>query len=448
MLLASKILQSKIQKILNVEKSNYFTLNCKIKSFDDDKLSVDVSFIDNITIDESFYKNYADKIDMFVQMKPIDLMNLLEFKTSLYCAIRFDYIDMESGDLILDEDPEIYYFRIFIKNTDDIYKKYHISAITKYHEEEVPDIVSHEGTLIPVAFQLIENTAYDLHRQQLTGMYTNVTIEEMLKYISKNFGISVLNLYPPDNKVKYKHFFIPPEYAKFDRIYNYIQERYGVYNKGLNYYFYQGVFYIYPAYDTHIKRKTSINIYRGPANSYLGLKNYFTEEISGDNKIINLVCTSKLKNIKLNEIGLEEIGTNLVFLRSDMMIDKSRILSNDKFIINEKNNITVSASDKSSVSKNAAIPTYVSPTMNIFQKASILEQSNAEMVILDWPLSRPFRLIPGTEVNFFYDKEEIENRRGIVESINYNIMKQEHSTSTPTYSISAMIAIRIEIKNK
>lgn len=448
MLLSSKILQKKIIDIVNITKSNYFTLTCVIKSFDDDKLNVEIEHIDGLTINENFVANYADDITLYAQMKPLDLMNLLEFKTSLYCAIRIDYIDMEGGDYILSEEPEIYYYVIFLKNTDDIYKKYHISAISRYHEEEVPILPSHSGTLIPTTFQLLESTAYSLHKQQLTGMYTNVDIASMLKYISKSFGVDSLDLYPVDNTVQFKHFIIPPEYAKFDQIFNYIQNKYGVYRKGLNYYFYRGVFYIYPAFDTHISKKTIINVYRGPKNSYLGMKNYFTEEHKGDITTLNIVSTADMKNIKLTEIGLEEIGTNVVFLRSDKMIDESRKLEDDKFYVNEDNNLTISSSFTQSAMKNAAIPTYISPTINLFKASSTLEQANGEMIILSWPLARPFRIIPGSEVHFYYDKEEIEDKNGIVDSISYHILKQTFNNKIPSFSIDAKLSIRIESEIK
>jgi len=443
MLLSSKILHDKILSIINENKNNAFVIKCIIKSFEDDELNVELDYIDAINVEENFFEKYADDITLYVHMRPLDFMNILEFKTSLYCAIRIDYIDMETGDLILDEDPEIYYFLMFLKNTEDVFKKYHISAFSKYHEEDVPDLESHEGSLIPITFQLLEQDAYELHKKYLVGMYSNVNVESMLKYISKNFQIEKLDLYDVDNTVLYRHFIIPPEYSRFDQIFNYIQNKYGVYRNGLNYYFHRGIFYIYPAFDTKISRKVVLNIYRGPRNTYGGMKNYFKETIDGDTTIIDIVSIGDMKSIKLTENGLENIGTNVIFIKSDKIIDKFIKLENDEFYINDDNLLNISSSFTQSALKNSSIPKYIKPTINLFKASSILEQYNNELVILTWPLARLFKVIPGAEVHFYYDKEEIQDKSGIVDSITYKIFKQKFKTDTPSFSIEAILSVRI-----
>lgn len=442
MILTTELLRKALERIVSIERSNAFVLKLSLRNAEDPTYIRENIIVDQLEFKQLFNDNVTDDIQVRLNIQPIDLLELVNYQSSMYATLLIEYVDQDSSEVILDEDPELYTFKVFVHDLTNIAKTYGITAIVDV--DDTGNVSEDQAsTLIDIDMQLISDVCYNMNKQMFVGELSNVNVEDAIRYLSTVMGVKRINMVTPDNTTKFHHLYIPPEYSSFNVIFDYIQVKYGVYDAGLAYYFTNDILYIYPAYDVKIKRKRKMSVIKINPKTYAGLPNYHdVDPVSND---ITLISNTSSIHRTLSNVSAENDGNSEMFILADRVIDGQVKVVGDDISLN---NITVTCSNlkDNSIAKESAIPRYRKPTNNIFNKVSKIAESNTELILIGWPNARLYMLDPGMELKYIYDdREVVMDKSGILESASYTIQRSTRHGSEILYTCLASLILRLEI---
>ena len=438
MILTTELLKQMIDDTLGVKNMNTVTMNFSLRSHEDPSFEIKDIIVDGIQIIQDFSKNLTDDITVSINLQQETIMELVKHQTLLYATIILEYIDRSDDSVVLDEPPVIYVYKVFIHDLTNLAKKVGINNIYNTDNEEIVTEAVASG-LMPVTLQLISEDHYLINKSAFVGMLKDATVADAIKFISSKSGIKSLNLIEPDNHVVYRHLMIPPQYWEFSIIFEFLQQHYGVYNKGINYYIDHEILYVYPPKETKPDKSPELEVIKTPPMSYIGSNNY--HEITSAEGDITIVSTGNSIHQTLSNIATENEGNANLFLNSDQMVDGQM-----NYPTMELNNIGATASNvlATSIHKKSAIPTYTEPTINTFDRASKLSGINTELIALGWSYARLFVFYPGMPVTYIYDeKDNVMSKKGILEHVTYTMLRGGNISSKPKYTVNSTLILRL-----
>lgn len=436
----SDALQNRVDKIITDAESQNFRIECTIKHTDNPDISIELPFISNLEIDQGFSVIYTDNITLDTQLSIKDFMTLINNHQNLIAILKFIYVDIETTEDILERLPETYIFRCIIKNTTDLTKEYSLGEIqqpTEYDSDKDYDSIMYD-----VFFQLIDDTSYNIRHKEVNFILHDSTVKQCIRYIASVLGIPNVYIEEPDNQRVLPHIIITPPKSIMD-IFDYIQYTYGVYNTGIEYYFRNNTLYVYKAYDTDPESKTIKHIYNVQEGSYPGQSGYHYVDEDGT----HILSNTKVKTKNLIELGVENTGNSVSFIRADTMIDKQVSITNDKGVtIDDDNVVTCELATTKGAASDVHVNKHSSSTNNIFVISSELAKNLATIVSLGWVHAVPFSFLPGQKIAYHFDDEDrvYVYKTGRCEYITYSI-KPVAQKETWIFACTARLALRVDM---
>ena len=442
MLDITPLLKEAVDEVLSNDQTNLFTINITfINELDPSFILSDVK-IDRMSIRQMYSTNTSDEIQVNISILPEDLLKMIANQQALRAIVRIDYLDWDSGDLLLDEDPELYEYRVFIHDMENLAKRFNMSALINTDPESDIVLEQHASAIIDITIQLIEDESYQLNKAAFVGMLSNITIENAFKFIAVNMGVKRINMIPAHNTTIIHRVNIPPGVSSYKQVFTYLQQRFGIYTEGLSYYMFKGVLYVYPQYNVNIDRPKKLRIIKINPNSMLGLKNYFfdTEEL------ISVISNTDIVHKAMSNSVMENDGNSQVYIAADKVIDGQVSVSGNNIYYNDisracTNNVN------NGIAPESAIPKFKGSTINMFHQTSILNGTNTEILITGWLNSRLFKLTPGMPVEYVYDEKDVTVQvKGILEGTDTVISRMEgtHGGNRP-FSSATSLVLRLDL---
>ena len=442
MLEITPLLQEAVDEILSHDQDNLFTASITFTNELDPSFLLTEVKIDRMSISQMYASNTSDEIQVNIAILPEDLLYMIANQQALIATIRIDYLDYESGDFVLDEDPEIYEYRVFIHDMENLAKRYNMSAFVNTDHDSETVLEQHASAIIDITIQLMSDESYQLNKAAFVGMLSNVTIENAFKFIAVNMGAKRINMIPAHNTAVIHRVNIPPDVSSYKQVFTYLQKRFGIYTEGLSYYMYKGVLYVYPQYDVNISRPKKLRVIKINPKTMLGLKNYFKDT----DEIFSVISNSDVVHKSMANTVMENDGNSQVYVAADKVIDGQVSVLNDSITYNDisracTNNVN------NGVAPESAIPKFKGSTINMFHQTSLLNGTNTEILITGWINSRLFRLTPGMPVEYVYDEKEVTVQvKGILEGTDTVINKMEgsHGGNRPFSSVTSLV-LRLDL---
>ena len=451
----SQDLQDLVKDILLAKNEEYFTVvrriysktNPDIEFVPEQVVSIDIIQAYNNDLSETYADQitggkYTDDITMVVRIHPKDYMLLVNNPSELFVDIELTYVDIENTEP-LDKDPIIWNYRVLIKNAEDLAKRFNINNINPDTDEVVLED-GHVGARLDLELQLIEDTIYKVRHTKLNsilyGAKKPIKIQQFIRYLMHMFGITKEHFIEPDNDKEYTHVIIPPMLG-IDSAFNYVQDQYGVYNKGFNYYYTNGIMYIYPPYETDPDIiDSTINIYNVPDFHYPGLKGYHKYK----EKDLHVVSVTPVDTKNIVEAGIENEGNVISHLRADRIMDRFIDSSDSGHKVKNDNTTDVILDTKLVLEDKMANMTYQPPTINTYQYSETISKYAATMVTTQWLRSIPFSIYPGQRCIFHYDEDgEYQYKKGKVEYARYTLVPETQYNEL-VYSCTTTMILRLE----
>ena len=383
-----------------------------------------------LDIIQNFAESYMDATQVVIRINPTEYKNIIDNSCDLECTITLTPVNERSGSEILSQKPIIIKGSVVLKDQQDISKMIGANAIP--NNADKPDLTDTPGKnefTSDFTFHLIDKASYALRHTQVNSILTGVTIEQVLHWVAQQMSIETIKIVPPDNTQTYDNFVIPV--MDISTVFNFIQKRYGIYSKGMSYYFTNNTLYIYPQFDTDSNNSTESGILRliSVPENWLAGNDHYHLTVDDD---LWVVSNTKKKMIALGSVGEENTGNVHVSANTDNQRDKSVIINTDGTVTRAASNLSViqASNKKSSVNSTSQNFKYVGQRSNIYQSTSEMAANNGSMLGCGWAQALPRSIPPGQVVSYQYDdvNQKFASQKGRVQSVAYTSVTQPHST--------------------
>lgn len=439
----SETLKRTIEDILKKVKSGYFTLDCVFYSPLNQTVKVTPRYVNSVVHNQRFTENFTDEIQLTVELMAQEAITLLSNYQNLLCTLTYTRLDHRELQPIPDEPQIILTYRVAIANAGDLLKQYTKSAILPSENGFTPESV-HSRT-ISLNVQLIEKDVYDLRKKQVNGLLRNVTVEQAIYFVLNSLGIKNIRMVPPHNKKVWSKIDIPPM-QDITTVFDFLQKNYGVYSKGLAYYYTQGIFYLYPAYETSSDKriqKEVTHIYNVPSTSYAGMHGYHF--VDGD--VTHLVNNADVSTRDMATVGAELFGNYRLTMRTDTSLDLGRKVSGKSGKFSDDNVLGCGSRANRGMVNQSQGARYETASNNAYVMASEMAEYDCTLAASSWQMAELYSLKPGERVYYHFDGESVHDAtEGVVDSVRY-VTQISDRKSKYIYTIGAAYGLRLAPEN-
>lgn len=275
---------------------------------------------------------------------------------------------------------------------------------------------------ITITLQLLELAVYEFMQVRIGMTIVDTTVENAIKAVlGKYCAMSKLpvqlapqgvKMVPSDNKEVRDHVVIEHVVPLTD-IPGYLQNKIGVYAKGMGYYYHSNYWHIWPMLDLNrfSQSQEKLHVINVPTNRLTGAERTFRDK----DGITTILSTGDVKFGDPSEAFQLNIGNATVFGNSNSLIDKPVTVSGNKIKVNGDKNVNIfSNNDRRDKNNNIAL----SDTRlndNVFLESSKMAIRDGVIVSVTWNNARPALALPHKPVRFsYYDGKNVRNLYGVI----------------------------------
>lgn len=433
-----KKLETIANKILDSTSSTQLISKCLIYSPTNEKVQITLPYFHTLKIKQQFSFAYTDEITFDVTFPMEDFLVVLQNAQDLRLMVSFHQVIHTSTKVIDNITPIQLNYRVIISNADELLKQ--LTRQELIVTTETGKLESVHGRLHRMTLQLIESDIYEIRHKQFNGLLKNVTMKDAIYYCANLLGITNISMVEPDNTRVYSSLSLPPM-LDISTAFDFLQDRYGIYSKGLVYYYTNKMLYIYPGFETSPKTETVVNIYNVPESSYMSAPGYHYFDEGGN---IHILCNQKVDAKNLAAQSVENKGNYKIALRTDMALDHVRTVQGDKGTFQKDNALSCGMTANRGMVSDVKNAKYETSSNNAFKMASDLVKMDCIILVSGWSKALPYLIKPGTKVIYHYEDLSVyTTRTGIIEELDYSISQQDRS-NTYTYLCNAAFALRLD----
>lgn len=289
--------------------------------------------------------------------------------------------------------------------------------------------------VLVIDFQLFEKAIEKLRTITVGGIFRRCTAEEVLKAVLNNESKKVkiktgkvlegVDVVKPDNKERREHLIIP-QGTKLTDLATLMQQRIGgIYNSGINSYYQNKFWFVYPLFNTGRYEKASKKavIVKVPKQRFTAIERTYRE----DGDILYILGTS-------DSNFTDDAGTNFINTGNGVRFSDSRRYLRD--IVEKKDNKAIIKRDKvnheyvfkkqnddSDKEKlNTVFTSEDDINSNPFAEYSNLAGKYGAYYKFDWENGDGSLLFPGMPIKIFYlDRDEMKELYGVIHFVNSSI---------------------------
>lgn len=396
-------------------------------------------------IQQDFVQSYTDQTSITIELMPKEIQEMLQNTQDLECIVKLTPMDSMSFTEVYDQEEIIYEKKVILPENQDLEKKFNAGAYVNTETGEY-DTLKQQDTWIPIELQLMDKDIYEIRHVQINAMFNDVTHEALLHWIGQQFNVDEVKCVAPDNTRTFKNLVIPPT-KDISTVFPYLQERYGIYAKGMGYYVMKGILYNYPLWD--VNQSTSpedsvLHIYKGPEKYFLGLDKYHARI----DKDIHIVTIAPVDLSALNTAGSENTGNVHVSTNAEAIYDQFAPINKDGSITRDGSDITTVTlqNEAGNMTSNMQNVKYTGERTNIYQSTSEMAANDGTMIKIGWKCAYPHAITPGQHVIYYYTGEnnELKTASGRIMGVSYLGQVQPSDALQPWFNFTSTIVAKLE----
>ena len=290
--------------------------------------------INSFRLMQDFHNSYMDDLELSVAFRAEQLLTLLYNSVNIRANVSFWRMSSKGGDIegqtvepMSDkETPVLEYagYLTLFKSKSDLLKKYPRETLVP-SDPNIYDM-SHQDSLFDnIKFQLVTQLERALKTRQFSFMLRQARMQDIILLLLQRAEIKQVSLAAVDNQTIYDNFFFPP-LQTFSTAMEFLQTYYGVYNKGLGYYYTQETMYVFPLYETKPTLPKAPNgvthFYYIGEDTYRGLEYYHGyETIDREHENLHVAINTKLTLVDVLQTGIEHNGELILAINNDRLPD-------------------------------------------------------------------------------------------------------------------------------
>lgn len=432
----NQALQSAIDGVLNAQSSTMSVVTLEFLSATNPTFSYSPLMINEVVIEQKFHDHedavgghYADVISATFDIASSDYAKLYDIQQDLKVIMTIQACD--KNGLVKAKSPATKTtFKAMIMNARDLRKE-----LTDVQYRTTPDTT--------MTVQLVEDPLYTLRLKPINVIYRAMTMSQVIRHIAASLSISKISLTAPDSDANtFDQIYIPP-YKEFGNVFEFLQQRYGVYMCGLTHYYTSGVLYVYAPYDTNAKTTNSLALYQAEQGYHVGASSFHSVTSTGDWQV---VINEAPQMHDLSTASAENHGTSKMFLRAANTVDG--IVSTTAAGLSEfadSSAVSINLKTANPLAGNTKNNQYTKTTDNVFAAASELVSHHATIAHCTWHNAVPLVITPGMAVSYFSDEAgKILKRTGICEAVTYGLTKSARTSAGVTMLCMAHLTVRLD----
>ena len=401
----------------------------------------------SLDVTRQYNSRFADEIIATILMGEGSFSNLLyphrdEFDVTL---IKEPLTESKSSDNFARESRSRRYRGSLVENRSNKITGEHAQSSYTEDADRAGDNEYH--------IQLIDLAAEQLRLKNVGGVYRNMRAHEVIQGVlsmtsadldlDRDSAILGVDVIEGDNQQQREHTIIPHGTRSVD-VAPYIQQQVaGVYRTGMGYYLQNGIWYIYPQFNTRRFDKTDRNltVVNIPPNRMPSIeRTYFTD---GDRVI--LIATGETTHIDDSEAMQLNLGNAVRFVKAENVIEDFHEVDGNTATAERAHNIEELVVRQRRVGLNVA---HFSPDRilaNEFQQLSDIARRIGSFIRTQWEESNPDLIYPGMPVRYVYQEGEIlEEIFGIVMGVDHYVYDTRQGAVTGRYRCDAILTLFLE----
>lgn len=473
----------------------YGYYHLEVTFYGKDNAGNDFSFeplaINSFRLMQDFHNSYMDDLELSVAFRAEQLLTLLYNSVNIRANVSFWRMSSKGGDIegqtvepMSDkETPVLEYagYLALFKTKSDLLKKYPRETLVP-SDPNIYDM-SHQDSLFDnIKFQLVTQLERALKTRQFSFMLRQARIQDIILLLLQRAEIGQVSLAAVDNRAVYDNFFFPP-LQTFSTAMEFLQTYYGVYNKGLGYYYTQETMYVFPLYETKPTLPKAPNgvthFYYIGEDTYRGLEYYHGyETIDNNHENLHAVINTKLTLVDVLQTGIEHNGELILAINNDRLPDfwayqaevpngaKSELKTLGQGplqVIRDANTQLIMLDDNNQRPgdpKQELRTELVYSNNNHYRIEERVHQYRRIIVNFVWHNAVPYSLKPGHRVFYHYDDDQKDNflpevedngdtgvystKSGTVMAVNYEFVRTVREANNIVFQCNADITLEVE----
>lgn len=301
-----------------------------------------------------------------------------------------------------------------------------------------------------VTFQLLDKSLEKIRALQVSGLYNNVTGEEVVKALLTKACRSVnvdqerklrgVDMVTASNQER-RDIMIPP--MDLITLPHYIHFQCGgLYSAGLGYYLSGDYWHVYPAYDVgrFNQARRTLTIINVPPNRFPGMER--TYRLDGDNLVV--ISTGQVRFRQNANTAQLNNGNGVRFTDAKQLMDKFTVTEGNKVVVSRGNVnsefIAQRRSDGNDILKMGRRPI----NANVYVEYSALAKRQGSLVSLAWENSHRELLRPGMPVKILQlDGDEIKEYMGVLSMSHDYVSLRDNGFVAKRYVTTSMLGVFI-----
>jgi hypothetical protein len=435
----SPAMQLAMNSVIASQKTNEFIVDFTILNDDDATYKYSPEIIDKIVIGCKYIETITDAIYIYFKVAPTDYINLYKNLSNIRISMVLTYKDPITGEKDYTKNPIKISGIAMLKNPKDLYKEY--SPEQLHPTDQVSKVESHVSLKIPVELHVVNFNLYAIKQIQFHTTFTKTYINDALGHIAKALNISNMEIKQSDNTYQWEYIVIPPAYD-ISNIFTFLQNKYGVYNKGCCWYYTNDdVLYVYPSFETNPNNQNIAKIYNVPDSVIKGSKNY--HKITND--VIEIVSNSKVSHVDKSQHSAENGATSYSFVRQSSILDNFVNNDSGQSSASVNNTLTVATAKNRTLSSinNNNDKFIQNASDNLCMYSSRIAEGDCSMISCEWFQCIPLYFRPGHRIEYYFDNNgAFSKQTGILDGVIYKIEPVKRQSSELSYSAKAKMVIR------
>lgn len=407
---------------------------------------------ENVTGD--YVSGLGDNRFITVQVSPLTYRDIIvPNKDKLFIRVEKT---LKSGTKQIADRGDLKYknYMAFLVNPIDM------SMVSPIRNPDDPNLIDVQN-LATIVFQLVEIDLYFQMNKETSGVYPDCTVTDVIftqlltelrdnastdALVNRNYeGLRGLKSEAFDNKRKYDNIVVKTG-VRLGKLTRYIQQNYGISPYGVNTYYRNGLWYMYPLYknvERFNKEKRTMVIFNIPKQELPSVNRTFT--IRGKNIIV--LATGEVK-AKDNALADEANLGNAVSFTSAGHLEGSLFLAqgNKAKFATSKTNTIIGIKDSAKGTNNVR-RTKNPYTVNPYPEIAEMHRTRGSVVSIDWTNSDDDLVVPGMPCRVYYEEgEELLYREGTIIGMRSNTAPSSGDFADDDYRTVTRLMIHMEFK--
>lgn len=405
--------------------------------------------LEKLIVGQDFVGSFSDIIQGTLDVQPDELRTLLQNMQDLHCSIVLKPVKTRSFMYGRNSDPIIITGKVLLDFKDDLDKIFTAQSFGQRRGLKSTKTPDQQAVHLTIDFHVIEDDVYNMRNTQMNCIVRDSDPEQILHWTAERMGAESVSVVTPDNTQKYSNFVIPPMKSVQD-IFPYIQERCGIYSKGLGYYYTGKKMYVYPKADQDQSTSPTswvIHLINVPQDHFGGTNSY--HNVKDDDKQIYIASITGVEAATKTTESTENYGNMHVSLQADRIQDNLWTKNNDGSVKRNQGTITSVAMQNTgaNMTQNTQRVVYDGESSNPYTITAQMAEANATHLQSGWIHAIPRLLEPGATVFYHFDGQNGEYRiqKGRLERVAYVSQLQQANMGRQRWmSFNASMEIRLD----